>query len=704
MRVLAILTYYHPHWTGLTLHARRVAEGLAARGHEVTVLTTRHSPDLARDEMVNGVRVVRLLPALRLSRGMITPAFPIAAARLIRRHDVVQIHTPLMESLLVASLCRVLRRPLVMTHHGDLIMPAGLKEKIVEWTVTAMMRQAGLWATRVTSYSKDYADNSPFLRAFAGKLAYVLPPVEIPEPRAETVARWRAELALEGKRLVGFAGRFVEEKGFDYLLRAIPLVRRQFPEAHFVYAGEHNVVYEDFYRRCRSLLEANAEHLTFLGLIRDQQRLADFYGMCDAFALPSRTDCLAIVQVESLLCGTPVVASDIPGARVAVRETGGGVLVEPRSIESLAEGICEVLRNRERYRRSREEVRRVFDSKRSLDKYEAVLAEAVAEHQGAAGGRDARGRGANATRPNASAAPPRARSPHDGTLERLLRNETDVAYRRRVKLIVNYLELRQGDAVLDCGCGMGFYLYALSELGQYRLLGYDGDAKSLAFARRQLAGRGPTLVQGGIEHLALAAGAVDKVICSEVLEHVEDDATALREIYRVLRPGGVLALTVPNAAYPFLWDPINRMLQDLLGRPIRGGPLAGIWAGHRRLYTRARLERAVREAGFVVEDSRWLAHYCFPFSALIVYGIGKPLIQRGLLPDFVAKSTHRFRGAENAGGRLNPVNWAVSLFTAFDRLNDRPGLEESNPHGVCIALKARKPIDERGAGPRALSI
>src|SRR5262249_5570899 len=68
VRVLSVLTYYAPHWTGLTAHAVRLAEGLAARGHEVTVLTTRHAPELAPREVVHGVDVVRLPTIGRFSR------------------------------------------------------------------------------------------------------------------------------------------------------------------------------------------------------------------------------------------------------------------------------------------------------------------------------------------------------------------------------------------------------------------------------------------------------------------------------------------------------------------------------------------------------------------------------------------------------------------------------------------------------------
>ena len=60
IKLLTVLTYYTPHWTGLTAHAIQVAEGLAARGAEVRPV--RHYPELKRDEVINGMRVVRLQP------------------------------------------------------------------------------------------------------------------------------------------------------------------------------------------------------------------------------------------------------------------------------------------------------------------------------------------------------------------------------------------------------------------------------------------------------------------------------------------------------------------------------------------------------------------------------------------------------------------------------------------------------------------
>jgi glycosyltransferase involved in cell wall biosynthesis len=379
IKVLTVLTFYHPHWTGLTAYAKRIAEGLAGRGHGVTVLTTQHAPELAAREEVNGVRVVRLRPIARLSRGLLVPSFPGAVRKLTRAHDVVHFHTPLLEAPLVAAVARLERRAAVMTHQGDLVMPAGFISQSVEKVGTALLTAAGRLATVVVPHSSDYASESAFLRPFATKSAAIYPPVEMPAPDRREVERWRAELGLTDRSVVGFAGRFVEEKGFDYLLRAVPEIIRTNPGAHFVYAGEHQVAYEDFYEKCRPLLDANREHVTFVGLIRDPQRLANFYAMCDVFALPSRTDCFPSVQIEAMLCGAPIVVTDIPGAREPVRRTGMGTIVRPRDPQALADGIRDVLGERSRYVRSREEIHSVFDPVRSIDAYEELIASLAAQ-------------------------------------------------------------------------------------------------------------------------------------------------------------------------------------------------------------------------------------------------------------------------------------------------------------------------------------
>jgi glycosyltransferase involved in cell wall biosynthesis len=377
IRILSVLTYYRPHWTGLTVHAARLAEGLARRGHSVTVLTTRHEASLSRSEVVDGVRVVRLRPLAGFNRGMIVPGLPFALARLLREVDVVQIHTPLPEALLVAGLARTFGVPVLMTHHGDVVMPPSLHEKAIEAAAFVVLSGAARLSSAVTAYSDDYAASSRLLGGVREKVRAIAPPVTLPEPDRAASARWRADLGLTGKTVVGFAGRFVAEKGFDVLLRALPLLRTLVPDVHLVFAGEANVHYERFFEKCRPLVSDAGDRLILLGLLRDPQRIADFHAMCDVFALPSRTEMMALVQVEAMLAGTPVVATDIPGARVVVRETGYGLLCEPGSPESLARTLADALARRADLRPDRARVSRLFAPEESIGRNEQLLGRIV---------------------------------------------------------------------------------------------------------------------------------------------------------------------------------------------------------------------------------------------------------------------------------------------------------------------------------------
>jgi glycosyltransferase involved in cell wall biosynthesis len=374
IKALLILTYYAPHRTGLTLHVQRVAEALARRGHGVTVLTSRYNRALPRDETINGVRVVRLETVMRVSRTVVMPAFPLAVWRLLGEHDAVNIHTPLPEASVVSTLARWRRRPLVVTHHGDAVLPSrGWHNRLIERAIFGVYRAAASYATAVIGYSQDYAENSAYLRPFLPKVKVIYPPIEARPPDPEGTAALRRKFGLEGKPVVGYGGRFVEEKRPDLLIQAIPYLCERFPDLRIVFAGEYLIRYESFYERCLPLIERYRDRLVFLGLLREPQQMSDFYALCDVLALPSGTECFGMVQAEAMLCGTPVVVSDTPGAREVVRVTGMGEIFSRGSVPALAEAIARVLADRGRYVKPREQIAATFNLERTVDGYEELL-------------------------------------------------------------------------------------------------------------------------------------------------------------------------------------------------------------------------------------------------------------------------------------------------------------------------------------------
>jgi glycosyltransferase involved in cell wall biosynthesis len=308
------------------------------------------------------------------------PSFMPVAASLIRDHDVVHLHLPITEAAAISALAKAMGKRVIITHHTDLIMPIGTLNRVAQRAVFASGVGAGYFADQIVTYTHDRAEVSPYIKRFRKKTRVVYPPVEIDSPTDSGPAAFRAKHGIGDSPMVGFAGRFAEEKGCDYLLRTIPEVNKAFPGVKYVFAGPYlNVVGETLYERCRPLLEEHKDHVLLLGVLRDEE-LTNFYAACDVLTLPSVnfTETFGLVQVEAMLCGTPVVAADLPGVREATRVTGMGRTTPIRDESALAEALIDVMTHRERYVRPRDEIAAMFSVEATVDAYERVYRDEAA--------------------------------------------------------------------------------------------------------------------------------------------------------------------------------------------------------------------------------------------------------------------------------------------------------------------------------------
>lgn len=379
MRILSVLTYYRPHTSGLTIYAERLARAFAARGHQVTVMTTRYAPDLPLEESMNGVRVVRVPVLMRVSKGVIAPTFGAVATRLVRTHDVVQMHLPQFDAPGVALRGRLFGKPSVLTYHCDIQLPNGLFNRVVNAVVDFQNNMAGILSDHIVTYTQDYADHSPYLSRYASKLTPIPPPVELPEPASGAVEAFAREHDTREKRpVIGMVTRFASEKGVEVLLDALPAVLAKYPRAQVLYAGQHeNVMGEQaYFNRLQPSIRAfeAAGRWKFLGNLSPTE-LAALYPNLDVLVVPSlnSTESFGLVQIEAMLNGVPTVASALPGVRQPVLMHGMGRVAEIGDAHSLAREILEVLEHPQKYRGDIEAIRRMYRPDSIAAEYEQLF-------------------------------------------------------------------------------------------------------------------------------------------------------------------------------------------------------------------------------------------------------------------------------------------------------------------------------------------
>lgn len=166
--------------------------------------------------------------------------------------------------------------------------------------------------------------------------------------------------------------------------------------------------------------------------------------------------------------------------------------------------------------------------------------------------------------------------------------------RRRLALkLLRKFQRASKPELLDLGCGTGVILGELNQIGT-STIGLDMSAQALDYCRQRELGN---LVKARGEYLPLKSKIVDGVVALDIFEHIDDHQSAYEEVFRVLKPGGILVLSVP--AFGFLWGPHDVALH------------------HFRRYTRKEVVERLEDAGFEVEKASYAVCFLFPIVALI---------------------------------------------------------------------------------------
>lgn len=190
----------------------------------------------------------------------------------------------------------------------------------------------------------------------------------------------------------------------------------------------------------------------------------------------------------------------------------------------------------------------------------------------------------------------------------------------KVRLSPNYLQALQlkwclrnlskvKGRVLDLGCGMGGIAKAIKHYRpDLEVIGCDVSKKAISYARKNP--EGVEFILADVYKLPFKKDSLAAVVSFDVLEHLEDIQAGLREVHRVLQPGGVM--------YSFL--PLEDQIGTFYWLLSKLGWSSKTWAGHVHVYNARKIVLLLEKNGFKVMDKKYAYHWFFQLLDLLHYG------------------------------------------------------------------------------------
>lgn len=371
--LLIVLYYYHPYVSGVSICAKRVAEGMVRAGYNVTVLTSHFDNDLPNEEIINGVKIIRRPVALQIGKGVLMPTFWLDIIKYARKNDYVNPHLPMAESGI--SSIFIPRRKIITTYQCDIFLGKGIVNRLIAYISSCLMKLQLHRSNVVVPSTIDYLSNSK-MKKYIFKAVPIYPSVTISDFKPIKSDKLFNKLMIEKDIIkIGFVGRVVYEKGINYLLESIPYLTNNFKNFKIIIVGDyHKVAGGSIKKELDEYLIKYPSRIIFTGYLSDLER-NQFYSGIDVLVLPSidPLEAYGMVQVEAMLCGSPVVASNLPGVREIVKITGFGKISQLKDPEDIAEQIIEVVTHRQKYAPIRSKLISLFDPKDAINMYSQLM-------------------------------------------------------------------------------------------------------------------------------------------------------------------------------------------------------------------------------------------------------------------------------------------------------------------------------------------
>jgi glycosyltransferase involved in cell wall biosynthesis len=270
----------------------------------------------------------------------------------LKRERPDLVHTHLLAANVVGRIAgRLAGVPVVSSVHGVDYAPETCLDPSFRGRATMRLTQAidgwtaRFGCARLIAVSEYVRQNSHLRLGYPSeRMEVIYNPIDLEDLQAGLGcdrSRLLREWGLPAEsRILLHVGRISEEKGLIYAIRALPLVRQQFPAARLISAG-HQANQQWLHRLQQEAADLGvAEFVRFLGARRD---VPDLLRVCDVFLFPSLHEGLGIALIEAMALGCACIASRIAAVAEYMQHDVNGVFVPPGDSSRLAQAVCEVL-------------------------------------------------------------------------------------------------------------------------------------------------------------------------------------------------------------------------------------------------------------------------------------------------------------------------------------------------------------------------
>lgn len=361
MRILQLGKFY-PIQGGVEKVMFDLMDGLSSRGIHCDMLCTQAEVGV-RSSVVSlrdNARIYCVKAWAKKFATMISPQMIVRLRSICSQYDIIHVHHPDPMAAFALFLSGY-KGKVVLHWHSDI-----LKQKFLLRLLMPLQNWLIHRADLIVGTTPVYVAQSPHLKKVQNKCTYLPIGIDSLHAAPEMVARIRNQ--YPGKRIVFSLGRMVGYKGYEYLIAAA----RQLSSDFVVLIGGSGPLKEKLQQQISDYHLEDKVYL--LGRVSDEE-LPAYYEACDLYCLPStmKTEAFAIVQIEAMSCGKPIVATRIPGSGVAWVNADGesGINVPICDSGALAEAIQKVLDDKQLYEKLSEgakaRFRKLFLKEKMID-------------------------------------------------------------------------------------------------------------------------------------------------------------------------------------------------------------------------------------------------------------------------------------------------------------------------------------------------